>query len=268
MYEHAAVKLTIALLAMLATGAAFVAAEPAEKGAEKPVGKDKDDKPWTALFDGKTLDGWKNPYRYGKAVVKDGEIHLTSTKGKFFLVTAKQYADFIFEAQVRLPEKGKANSGFMFRCHQRPNKVWGYQAEVDPTDRKWSGGLYDEGRRKWFISPNRDQAKSPAEEKKSIKEFRERAGECYKHGQWNTYRIECRGDHIKISVNGVLTTDVRDSADAQGYIGLQHHGEKGQTYRFRNIRIKVIKEADPNVEPAREDPKQPPRKRKKPRKKQ
>jgi len=193
---------------------------------------------WQALFDGKTLKGWTNPYDWGKAAVVDGEIHLTTTKRKFFLVTEKQYSDFIFEADVRLPE-GKANSGFMFRCHQKPNKVWGYQAEVDPSDRKWSGGLYDEGRRKWFISPSRDVG-TKEHRAKTIADFRKRAGDCFKRGQWNTYRIECRGESIKISVNGVLTTDVKDSMDAKGYIALQHHGEKGKVYRFRNIRIQDL----------------------------
>ena len=37
----------------------------------------------------------------------------------------------------------------------KQNRAWGYQAEVDPSERKWSGGLYDEGRRKW-LWPGRD----------------------------------------------------------------------------------------------------------------
>ena len=45
---------------------------------------------WTALSDGKTLEGWTNPYKWGKAPVVDGEIHLTTTKSKFFLTTAKE----------------------------------------------------------------------------------------------------------------------------------------------------------------------------------
>ncbi|MEJ6719623.1 MAG: hypothetical protein ACJAT6_000731 [Akkermansiaceae bacterium] len=28
--------------------------------------------------------------------------------------------------------------------------------------------------------------------------------------------------------------------DASGVIAIQHHGEKGQTYRFRNLRIKEV----------------------------
>ncbi|MFC1764259.1 family 16 glycoside hydrolase [Planctomycetota bacterium] len=59
---------------------------------------------------------------------------------------------------MKMPVK-KGNSGFLFRCPKGKNRAWGYgyQAEVDTADRKWSGGLYDKGRRKWFIAPNRDQ---------------------------------------------------------------------------------------------------------------
>jgi hypothetical protein len=110
---------------------------------------------FTPLFDGKTLTGWKNPYEWGQAEVVDGEIRLTADR-KFFLVTEKSYTDFVFEGEILLPE-GQANSGFMFRANVGKNKVFGYQAEVDGSpDRKWSGGLYDEGRRAWFISPKND----------------------------------------------------------------------------------------------------------------
>ena len=198
-----------------------------------------DDAEWTDLFNGKDLTNWKNPYSWGKAEVLDGEIHLTTKKSKWFLSTVKEYSDFIFEVEVIMPE-GKCNSGFMFRSHKAKNRMFGYQAEVDPSDRKWSGGLYDEGRRGWFISPNRDHAKSNAEKNDSIKTFRDRAGECFKRYDWNKYRIECRGDHIQIFVNGVKTTDIHDSKDSKGYIALQHHGEKGKVYRFRNIRIQEL----------------------------
>lgn len=196
------------------------------------------------LFDGKTLNGWKNPYEWGKAEVVEGEIRLTADK-KFFLITEKDYTDFVFEGDILLPA-GTANSGFMFRAHVEKNKVFGYQAEVDGDEkRKWSGGLYDEGRRMWFISPKRTAGKNPtdaekAESEANIKAFRERAGDCFKRNDWNTYRITCSGKKIKIEVNGVTTTDIEDDVDAKGPIGIQHHGEKGQTYRFRNLRIKTL----------------------------
>lgn len=187
---------------------------------------------FVALFDGKTLNGWRNPYTWGEAKVVGQEVQLTADK-KFFLVTEKSYGDFVFEVDIFLPP-GKANSGVMFRAHVQPNKVFGYQAEVDGDPvRKWSGGLYDEGRRMWFASPIKGDAASE-------KAFRARAGEAFKRDDWNTFRITCQGRRLKIEINGVVTTDVEDSMDASGPIGLQHHGEKGQTYRFRNARIKAL----------------------------
>ena len=212
--------LSIFALALCALGFAHAETPKAEEG-------------FTPLFDGKTLAGWKNPYTWGTSEVSNGEIHLTGDK-KFFLVTEKTYSDFVFEGEVLLPQ-GQANSGFMFRAHVEPNKVYGYQCEVDGDGKRaWSGGLYDEGRRMWFISPIKGNAESEAA-------FRARAGGTFKRDEWNTYRITCKGNHIKIEVNGVTTTDIEDDKDASGVIGIQHHGEKGQTYKFRNLKIKELK---------------------------
>lgn len=194
--------------------------------------KTKAEEGFKPLFDGKTLEGWQNPYKFGEAKVKNGELHLTANN-KFFLVTTKTYANFVFEGEIHLPE-GSANSGFMFRAQAAPGKVYGYQAEVDGDPRRgWSGGLYDEGRRGWFISPKRG-------DKESEEAFKKRAGDLLKRNDWNTYRITCKGNKITIEVNGIITTDVEDDKDASGVIGIQHHGEKGQTYRFRNLRIKEL----------------------------
>ena len=214
------VKLLIAALSCIGFAACLAEEKKAEDG-------------FKSLFDTKTLEGWKNPYNHGEAKVVDGEIHLIANN-KFFLVTEKTYANFVFEGEVMLPE-GKANSGFMFRAHAEPGKVYGYQSEVDgDPKRAWSGGLYDEGRRQWFISPIKGN-------KESEEAFRKRAGDTFKRNDWNTYRITCEGKKIKIEVNGVVTTDCEDDKDASGVIGIQHHGEKGQTYRFRNLRIKELK---------------------------
>ena len=70
---------------------------------------------------------------------------------------------------------------------------------------------------------------------------RARAGDAFKRNDWNTYRITCQGKRLKIEVNGVVTTDVEDATDASGVIAIQHHGEKGATYKFRNLRIKELK---------------------------
>ncbi len=217
---------TISIVSGLVTAGAAPGGAPAGR-AETGEGSG-----WITLFDGKTLHGWRNPYDWGKAWVENGEIHLQASR-KFFLCTTRPFRDFEFEAEVRLPTRGHANSGFMFRCHAKHNRVYGYQAEVDPSARAWSGGLYDEGRRGW-IWPHRPNNSTAAQE------FRARTRGAFHAGAWNHYRIRCRGDHIQIFLNGIACTDLHDSKDAAGYLALQHHGERGQVYRFRNIRVRLL----------------------------
>ena len=202
-----------------------------------------EDAAWVDLFDGTSTAGWTNPYEWGEVKVVEGEVHLKADK-KFFLVTEKQFGDFEFEGEIKLPQ-GKANSGFMFRCNVEKNRVFGYQAEVDGSERRWSGGLYDEGRRGWIWPPKKGRTKDPKvleREAEGQAHFKTPAvRDALNRSGWNKYRIVCKGDHIQIFVNGVKTTDLHDDTDASGPIGIQHHGEKGQIYQFRNLRIRPMK---------------------------
>jgi len=192
------------------------------------------EKGWVDLFNGKDLTGWENPYEWGEATVNEGIIELVGNK-KFFLSTTKQYTDFEFTAEVKLPA-GKANSGFLFRSQRKPNgHMFGYQAEVDGAERRWSGGLYDEGRRGWL------QPIKPEDHPQNAKTWTQEKRNALKRNDWNQYRIKCVGDRLQVWVNGVHTLDITDDTDARGYLALQHHGEKGQVYRFRNIRIRELK---------------------------
>ncbi|MEM9644966.1 MAG: family 78 glycoside hydrolase catalytic domain [Planctomycetota bacterium] len=201
---------------------------------------------YTPLFNGRDLDGWSNPYPHGEARVVDREIQLLADK-KFFLVTEKQYQDFRVSVEIRLPE-GKANSGVMFRCHVDPGKkkrVYGYQAECDGSQRKWSGGLFDEGRRGWIwpSTKGRSEEQFLSHEQESKRVFGELpVREALRRNGWNRYVITCIQDRITIEVNGVQTVSFRDTTDAIGHIGIQHHGEDGQVYRFRNLFIKELPE--------------------------
>ena len=204
------------------------------------------DRGYTPLFNGTDLSGWRNPYPHGEATVVNGEIHLKADK-KFFLVTEQAYDDFRVSVEIHLPE-GPANSGVMFRCHvdeTAAKKVYGYQAECDGSDRRWSGGLYDEARRGWIW---------PSTEGRSTDQFLEHAEasqqffaqphirDALNRNGWNRYEITCQKDLIRIELNGVEVTRFRDATDTRGPIGIQHHGEAGQTYRFRNLFIKPLPE--------------------------
>jgi len=180
------------------------------------------DAPWRELFPEKGTDGWMNPYDWGEVWREGDEVHLKADR-KFFLATEEQFGDFDLEIDIMVPD-GPANSGIQFRSHVKKNSVHGYQAEVDPSDRAWSGGIYDEGRRKWLVHPEKGTAASAA----------------FDRSKWNTYRILCVGDHLQVWVNGIQTADLRDTMDLSGHIALQHHGEKGQTYKFKNARIRDL----------------------------
>ncbi|TWU43127.1 Bacterial alpha-L-rhamnosidase [Novipirellula aureliae] len=199
------------------------------------------------LFNGQDLSGWRNPYPHGEAEVVDGEIHLKGNN-KFFLVTDKTYSDFRISVEIHLPE-GPANSGVMFRCHVDPEKekmVYGYQAECDGSERRWSGGLFDESRRGWIwpSTPGRSEPKFLKHEKESKAAFATPTiRDALNRNGWNRFEITCFQNQITIELNGVKTVQWKDTMDASGFIAIQHHGEKGQTYRFRNLFIKEL----PNI---------------------
>ena len=109
-------------------------------------------------------------------------------------------------------------------------RFWGYQIEIDPTDRGWSGTLYEEGARGFLHTPGEDEA----------------ALKALKPGEWNHFRIIANGDHLQTWLNGVPVADVHDDDQSSGYIALQLHGigkskEKiGEKVRWRNIRLKSL----------------------------
>jgi hypothetical protein len=102
-------------------------------------------KGWTSLFNGKDLSGWKQLNGKAKYEALRGEIVGTSVFGtpNSFLVTEKNYGDFILEMDLLV--ESTTNSGIQFRSESKPEymdgRVHGYQCEVDPSSRAWSGGI-------------------------------------------------------------------------------------------------------------------------------
>ena len=121
---------------------------------------------WESLFNGKNLKGWTQ--RNGKAVykVEDGAIvgYTVVNTANSFLCTNKTYGDFILEFEFRVSEG--MNSGVQFRSESlktyQDGRVHGYQFEIDPSPRAWTGGIYDEARRGWLYP----LTKNPSAEKK------------------------------------------------------------------------------------------------------
>ena len=109
---------------------------------------------WTNLFDGKTFKGWKQLNGEAKYEIKNGVIIGTTVANtpNSFMTTEKTYGDFILELELKVDNS--MNSGIQIRSLSKPEfnngRVHGYQVEIDPSDRGWSGGIYDEARRGWL----------------------------------------------------------------------------------------------------------------------
>jgi hypothetical protein len=195
---------------------------------------------FTALFNGKDLDGWKglvatdNPEKRAALppeelrkqqeeadanmrenwTVEDGAL-LFSGKGRS-LCTAKDYADFELYVDWKIKDRG--DSGIYLRGSPQV-QIW------DPA--QWpqgSGGLYN----------NQKNPKDP--------------GECADNpiGQWNRFFIRMVGEKVTVVLNGVtVVSDVvlenywnrAIPIFPSGQIELQNHGN---TLWFRNIYIREL----------------------------
>src|SRR5690606_13776235 len=107
----------------------------------------------------------------------------------------------------------------------KEGRVHGYQFEMDPSDRKWTGGIYDEQRRNWLYPLSLNPEAQTA----------------FKKGEWNKARISCIGNNIKTWVNDVPVASLTDDMTPKGIIALQVHsiGEEkdaGKEIKWRNIR--------------------------------
>jgi hypothetical protein len=196
------------------------------------------------LFNGKNFDGWEQHSGKAEYRVEDGAVvgKTVSGTGNSFMCTKKEYGDFILELEFKVADG--MNSGIQFRSQfytkdteveiagkkkKFPaDRVFGYQYEIDPSPRAYTGGVYDEARRGWLADLKDNEA----------------ARKAFKNGEWNTARIECRGDHIQTFINGVKAADFKDSMTLKGIIALQVHGignkKPGDEVRWRNIRIKEL----------------------------
>ena len=199
---------------------------------------------WVNLFEGNKLDGWLQ--RGGKAKYRVEQDQLIGVAvpgtGNSFLCTTHDYTNFVLELDFKTSIG--LNSGVQIRSHSfhvptefdhngklikiSAGRVHGYQVEIDPSERAWSGGIYDEARRGWLNDLKRNEA----------------ARKAYKSNDWNHFRIEATAGAIKTSLNGLPAADLKDTTTPSGFIALQVHSVGSRTnlmeVRFRNVRIKQL----------------------------
>ncbi len=211
---------------------------------------------WTALFNGRNLDGWVQRGGQATYAVEDGVIVGSSVLDtpNSFLCTPRPYTDFILEYEFIVDPR--LNSGVQIRseCFDEPTEfVWkgktikipagrvhGYQVEIDPDvnrGRMWSAGIYDEARRAWLY---------PGILGGEGETFSEQGRKIFKPNDWNKVRVEAIGTSLKTWLNGTSCAAIVDGATPHGFIALQVHGigknkeVEGSQVRWRNLRIQEV----------------------------
>jgi hypothetical protein len=186
--------------------------------------------PWVSLAQG-SLEGWR--VLNGSAEFRiEGNVITGISKmvtPNTFLATEVRYTDFILEFEVKTDPA--LNSGIQIRSESLPEyqngRVHGYQVEIDPSARAWTGGIYDEARRGWLYNL----------------ECNPGAKQAFKTDTWNHFRVEALGNRICVWVNEIPTADLIDAMTQTGFIALQVHsigddqGKAGKTVQFRDLKI-------------------------------
>lgn len=185
---------------------------------------------WKSLMPDKDLSGWKQLGGQATYEMVDDVLVGTTVANtpNSFLSTPENYGDFILEYEAWVDHA--INSGVQIRSNSLPDyrdgRVHGYQVELDPSTRAYSGGIYDEARRGWLypLSRNPNGQKS------------------FFNGQWNKFRVEAIGNSIRTWINGIQCANLVDDLTSTGFIAYQVHSvndenQVGKQVKWRNARI-------------------------------
>jgi hypothetical protein len=154
----------------------------------------------TTIFDGKSLDGWKQAGP-GKFELHDGMI--TATGGMGLLWYDREYSNFVCRVEFKTA-KDEDNSGVFVRFPDPGNDPWvavnhGHEIQICNTEKgNQTGAIYN------FQN-------STSEPTKPL-------------GEWNTMEIRVVDQNYKVTLNGQLINDYTSTTrPLRGYIGLQNH---------------------------------------------
>lgn len=168
---------------------------------------------WIALFDGKSLDGWKAT---GDATweVANGEIRTAGAKPGF-LMTTREYADFQLHVEFRAA--AATNSGVFLRTALEPTDPAKdcYELNIAPPDNPFPTGS--------LVA--RKKVALPAER-------------VPRPGEWRCFEVTVLGGVLQVKLDGRLVLEYDDRAPlGRGHIGLQSNQGAAA---FRGIRVREL----------------------------
>src|SRR5438477_441519 len=190
-----------ALLSLLLTAQLSQAAAPGKKAEAPGAGrsdvtasnKGSDSQGFVALFpkdgvpEGWMVRNWDNvknaPESKVQWKVENGILEGSEPRGTW-LLSEKEYGDFILEFEWKLGEQG--NSGTALRAPLHGDPAFDGM-ELQMVDRRYYPA---------------DMAVTPAELTGSLYKALAPRVKAYKPGEWNKYQITCRGPSVKVVLNG------------------------------------------------------------------
>jgi hypothetical protein len=216
---------------------------------------------WVSLFNGKDLTGWIVKCKSSDAgkqfwSVEDGAILADSMAGKdhdyIWLLTEKEYGDFILRLRFQAYRDNPGNSGIQIRSRYDDQAGWldGPQIDINPPGPWRTGMIWDETRDvKHWLYPDVpkgewvDQSMAPP----GMVFYYSNEG-----SGWNDLEIKTVGTRVTAHLNGVKITDYDGTGvlddDAHkarnvglsGHIALQIHTGDLLKIRYKDIYIKEL----------------------------
>jgi 3-keto-disaccharide hydrolase len=186
-----------------------------------------------SFFDGRALSGWRH-VGDGRFVLQDGMLKTEGGMGLLYYAPRKVGRETV--RVVYRTEKPSSNAGVFIRIPEKPTEPWmpvnkGYEVQIDESgdDHHVTGTLY------------------------SLTQAAARPGQ---PGKWNVLEITLDGPRTLVTLNGVKVTDYtegqpvppkrmwyepnRGPRPAEGYVGLQNHGDKDVVF-FKEISVRPLR---------------------------
>ena len=206
------------------------------------------------LFNGRDLAGWTGLAEYWS--VRDGSIsgHQTKdlSKQTFLVFSALKVTDFELHLKYRFASP-EGNSGIQFRSmvlDSKTYRVGGYQADFD-AEVEYDGSIYDEAGvagDRGTLSDRGAKTTWDAENKRRVEPLGESGPDLKKLirlGNWNDVLLVANGNHVVYSINGHVMSELIDDSPAalrEGVLALQLHAGFTMDVRFKDVRIKVLRQ--------------------------
>jgi hypothetical protein len=172
------------------------------------------------LFNGKDFTGWilfvpdADPQQTWS--VREGVIHCTG-KPAGYIRTREQYRDYKLTVEWRFLKPG--NTGVLLHM-TGPDRVWPRSIEAQ--------GMYGNQGDFWVIGGTTFKEHGGKQDRRVPKQ-----GPSHEKpvGEWNTYEILCKGDTIRVFVNGHLVNQATECSDTAGHICIQSEGSEFEVRR-------------------------------------